>query len=133
MQHTARHERLDKLMGNDFKQYRANMTCGYDNCMYNSQMLKNKSSHFHCLKCEFICSDTNKVVAHRRQHFKIEYINSAGFRKDTSLATCRKPDSEFLSKYCSLNLKQTHYHCVKCDESVLSKAQIKIHQENCNF
>lgn len=31
VQHTARHERLDKLMGDDFKQFRANMHCGYQN------------------------------------------------------------------------------------------------------
>ena len=24
------------------------------------------SSHFHCLKCDYYCTDTNKVVAHRR-------------------------------------------------------------------
>lgn len=38
VQHTARHERLDKLMGDDFKQYRANMHCGYDNCVYKSNL-----------------------------------------------------------------------------------------------
>lgn len=36
VQHTARHERLDKLMGDDFKQYRANMSCGHDDCIYKS-------------------------------------------------------------------------------------------------
>lgn len=40
VQHTARHERLDKLMGEDFKQYRANMRCGYDECAYNKNMGK---------------------------------------------------------------------------------------------
>ena len=40
VQHTARHERLDKLMGDDFKQYRANMRCGYDECVYNKNMGK---------------------------------------------------------------------------------------------
>lgn len=40
VQHTARHERLDKLMGDDFKQYRANMRCGYDECAYNKNMGK---------------------------------------------------------------------------------------------
>lgn len=38
VQHTARHERLDKLMGEDFKQYRANMHCGHDNCTYKSNL-----------------------------------------------------------------------------------------------
>ena len=34
VQHTARHERLDTLMGGDFKQYRANISCGRSNCSY---------------------------------------------------------------------------------------------------
>lgn len=38
VQHTARHERLDKLMGDDFRQYRANMQCGHDYCVYNRNM-----------------------------------------------------------------------------------------------
>lgn len=38
VQHTARHERLDKLMGDDFKQYRANMQCGYDDCVYKNNL-----------------------------------------------------------------------------------------------
>lgn len=40
VQHTARHERLDKLMGDDFKQYRANMQCGHADCAYNKNMGK---------------------------------------------------------------------------------------------
>lgn len=38
VQHTARHERLDKLMGDDFKQYRANMQCGHDQCVYKNNL-----------------------------------------------------------------------------------------------
>ena len=37
VQHTARHERLDKLMGEDFKQYRSNMNCGYEGCEHGLQ------------------------------------------------------------------------------------------------
>lgn len=40
VQHTARHERLDKLMGDDFKQYRANMQCGVNDCVYNKNLGK---------------------------------------------------------------------------------------------
>ncbi|XP_055922519.1 uncharacterized protein LOC129953387 isoform X2 [Eupeodes corollae] len=138
VQHTARHERLDKLMGNDFRQYRANMSCGYENCAYFKNLgSTNKSSHFHCLKCEFICSDTNKVVAHRRQHNKMEYIRMAGFRKVTNSEKC---DSTFETTVatsgnelpgtaeCSYSQKQTHYHCLVCDVSVLSKAQLSSHK-----
>lgn len=34
VQHTARHERMDTLMGDDFRQYRANMRCGVIDCCY---------------------------------------------------------------------------------------------------
>lgn len=40
VQHTARHERLDKLMGDDFKQYRANMSCGHNDCVYKNSLGK---------------------------------------------------------------------------------------------
>lgn len=46
VQHTARHERLDKLMGDDFKQYRANMRCGYEECAYNKNMGKPQKKSF---------------------------------------------------------------------------------------
>lgn len=97
VQHTARHERLDTLMGSDFQQYRATMLCHYDNCPYNNSAVEyreggllsgRKSSHFHCLKCQFVCADTNKVVAHRRLHSKMEFIHSAGFRKVASNENC---------------------------------------------
>lgn len=141
----------------------------------------NKSSHFHCVKCNFICSDTNKVVAHRRQHSKLEYIRMVGFRKVSSNEKCSDtiPDnldmiavaaaaasnditantnftktnnriggSEQLStsssaattstatndqitivgSECSYSMKQTHYHCLTCDCSVLSRAQLGSHR-----
>lgn len=47
-----------------------------------------KSSHFHCQKCDYICTDTNKVVAHRRQHNKTDFIRLSGFRKVASSEPC---------------------------------------------
>ena len=157
----------------------------------------NKSSHFHCLKCNFICSDTNKVVAHRRQHSKLEFIRMAGFRKvannEKCTIGCGKIDENLLSENfhntntnsndndsllqqndelndrklqlhhqhnhshqqelidnnsssssngngnsgenkltppgeCCYSLKQTHYHCLVCDCSVLSRAQLSSHR-----
>jgi len=49
---------------------------------------QNKASHFHCLKCDFVCTDTNKVVAHRRQHQKLDSIMAAGFEKFTPSQNC---------------------------------------------
>ncbi|GAB6019842.1 hypothetical protein CHUAL_001383 [Chamberlinius hualienensis] len=123
VQHTARHERLDTLMGGDFQQFRAQVACGRSDCIYITSpgSLANKASHFHCLKCEFVCTDTNKVVAHRRQHQKLDSITSAGFEKFTAQQSCK-------NEGCSHNQRQTHYHCVKCHYAVLGLSQMSAHK-----
>ncbi|XP_071043666.1 zinc finger protein castor homolog 1 isoform X3 [Parasteatoda tepidariorum] len=123
VQHTARHERLDTLMGGDFQQYRANVNCGRSECMYANTLgaMANKSSHFHCLKCDFVCTDTNKVVAHRRQHAKMDSIYAAGFEKYTQFQSCNITN-------CNHNQKQTHYHCLKCQHAVLGLSQMSSHK-----
>lgn len=123
VQHTARHERLDKLMGDDFKQFRANMHCGFSNCAYNKNLgPNNKSSHFHCLKCNYICSDTNKVVAHRRHHSKQEYIKLSGFSKYSSNDHCQIENCQYT---------QTHFHCLRCSVALLSQTLKQNH--NCRM
>ncbi|XP_050443514.1 zinc finger protein castor homolog 1-like isoform X2 [Adelges cooleyi] len=124
VQHTARHERLDTLMGGDFQQYRANVSCGRADCAYASAMStgQNKASHFHCLKCEFVCTDTNKVVAHRRQHQKLDSIMAAGFEKFTPAQACSQPGG------CVHSGKQTHYHCLSCQYAVLGLSQMTAHK-----
>lgn len=65
-QHTARHERLDTLMGQEFQQFRSNVNCGFYNCSHSGGAggsPSNKASHFHCLKCDFVCTDTNRFVS----------------------------------------------------------------------
>ncbi|XP_065350896.1 zinc finger protein castor homolog 1 isoform X3 [Cloeon dipterum] len=129
VQHTARHERLDTLMGGDFQQFRANVHCGRADCVYATTMpstnvrgaLQNKASHFHCLKCEFVCTDTNKVVAHRRQHQKLDSIMAAGFEKFTPSQNCNVDG-------CAHNQKQTHYHCLSCHYAVLGLSQMSAHK-----
>ncbi|XP_045465819.1 zinc finger protein castor homolog 1-like isoform X1 [Harmonia axyridis] len=123
VQHTARHERLDTLMGGDFQQYRANVACGRPECSYTSSLgsTQNKASHFHCLKCDFVCTDTNKVVAHRRQHQKLDSIQAAGFEKFTPSQNCRVIN-------CQHSGKQTHYHCLQCQYAVLGLAQMSAHK-----
>ncbi|CAH1155485.1 unnamed protein product [Phaedon cochleariae] len=123
VQHTARHERLDTLMGGDFQQYRANVACGRGDCAYTANLgsTQNKASHFHCLKCDFVCTDTNKVVAHRRQHQKLDSIQAAGFEKFTPSQICRVPS-------CQHSGKQTHYHCLQCQYAVLGLAQMSAHK-----
>lgn len=82
---------------------------------------QNKASHFHCLKCDFVCTDTNKVVAHRRQHQKLDSIQAAGFEKFTPSQICRVPN-------CQHSGKQTHYHCLQCQYAVLGLAQMSAHK-----
>nr|XP_046917356.1 zinc finger protein castor homolog 1-like [Dermatophagoides farinae] len=130
VQHTARHERLDTLMGGDFQQFRATVNCGQSDCPYanvnnaTQQQLanNNKTSHFHCLKCDYRCSDTNKVVAHRRQHAKMDNITAAGFDKFS-------PNQDCLIEQCNYKLKQTHYHCGTCNYSVLGLSQMSSHKQ----
>ncbi|GLG97314.1 Transcription factor castor [Gryllus bimaculatus] len=123
VQHTARHERLDTLMGGDFQQFRANVACGRPECVYTSTLgaMQNKASHFHCLKCEFVCTDTNKVVAHRRQHQKLDSIMAAGFEKFTPSQPCSV-------EACAHSGKQTHYHCLSCQYAVLGLSQMSAHK-----
>ncbi|KAE8750785.1 hypothetical protein FOCC_FOCC002495 [Frankliniella occidentalis] len=123
VQHTARHERLDTLMGGDFQQFRANVSCNRPDCVYTSTLgaMQNKASHFHCLKCEFVCTDTNKVVAHRRQHQKLDSIMAAGFEKFTPSQPCH-------SESCAHSGKQTHYHCLSCQYAVLGLSQMSAHK-----
>jgi len=97
------------------------------------------SSHFHCLKCDYYCTDTNKVVAHRRQHQKLDSIAAAGFEKYTPGQSCDEGAAAMLAKSrannkneifppCTHNGKQTHYHCTKCQYSVLGLSQMEAHK-----
>ena len=79
------------------------------------------SSHFHCLKCDYYCTDTNKVVAHRKQHQKMDSIVAAGFEKYSPTQYCGMTS-------CVHNGKQTHYHCGKCQYAVLGLAQMEAHK-----
>ncbi|KAJ8921199.1 hypothetical protein NQ315_013671 [Exocentrus adspersus] len=112
-----------RLWGGDFQQYRANVACGRADCAYTANLgsTQNKASHFHCLKCDFVCTDTNKVVAHRRQHQKLDSIQAAGFEKFTPSQICRVPN-------CQHSGKQTHYHCLQCQYAVLGLAQMSAHK-----
>ena len=59
-QHSERHRRLINLMGDEFEEYRASVDCARPDCEFSR-----KSTHFHCLKCPFICKEAIKVTAHR--------------------------------------------------------------------
>ncbi|CAG5135978.1 unnamed protein product, partial [Candidula unifasciata] len=118
IQHRVRHERLDALMGGEFQQYRASVTCDRADCEFDE-----KASHFHCLKCPYSCADSSKVPAHRKYHTKLDNISSNGFIKYAGSADCQ-------IAACSYFRKQTHYHCTfpGCGHSVLGPSQMAPHK-----
>ena len=117
IQHTLRHERIDSLTGGEMQQFRMNQPCGREGCEY-----EGKASHFHCLKCSYNCTDSSKVLTHRKYHAKLDTISSQGFKKFGVNEKCE------VSR-CPYELKQTHYHCIKteCNYAVLGPAQIASH------
>ncbi|RUS72909.1 hypothetical protein EGW08_019329 [Elysia chlorotica] len=117
-QHTVRHQRLDLLMGEDFQQFRASVTCQRADCEFDE-----KASHFHCLKCPYSCADSSKVPAHRKYHAKLDNISSNGFTKFSGAADCQIAS-------CSYFRKQTHYHCTfhGCNHAVLGPSQMAPHK-----
>ncbi|XP_022667768.1 zinc finger protein castor homolog 1-like isoform X3 [Varroa destructor] len=128
-QHSARHDRLDSVMGSDFRQFRAGVSCGRQDCTFGLATQAKvpgaaKASHYHCSKCDFVCSDTNKVAAHRKQHAKLDSVAAAGFEK------FGPPGSG--SRDCPVegcaHAKQTHYHCLICRHCVLGLAQMSAHK-----
>ena len=117
-QHTMRHQRLDLLMGDDFQQFRASVSCQRADCEFDE-----KASHFHCLKCPYSCADSSKVPAHRKYHAKLDNISSNGFTKFSGTADCQIAS-------CSYFRKQTHYHCTfqSCNHAVLGPSQMAPHK-----
>lgn len=61
--HADRHRKTDDAMGDEFVRYRTKQECGREGCEFH-----NKGTHYHCLRCTFVCSDMSKVVMHRKQH-----------------------------------------------------------------
>jgi hypothetical protein len=114
-QHTLRHQRIDKITGSDFEQYRANLDCGFQKCLYSNQ-----ATHFHCLKCSFTCTDTIKVTTHRKQHNKKDFFISQGFQKYSQSQSCKED--------CKHNQRQTHYHCIVCGSAVVGQSQMAPHR-----
>ncbi|XP_041378245.1 zinc finger protein castor homolog 1-like [Gigantopelta aegis] len=118
VQHTLRHSRLNTIMGDEFQQFRVTVPCGRADCE-----LAGKSSHFHCLRCPFLCADSSKVMAHRKYHVKLDNISSHGFQKYTGTENCGV-------EACTYHKKQTHYHCTfpGCHHAVLGPAQFAPHK-----
>ncbi|KAL5014907.1 hypothetical protein ScPMuIL_009177 [Solemya velum] len=118
VQHTLRHERIDSITGGELQQYRINQDCGVSECEFNK-----KASHFHCFKCSYSCTDSSKVLTHRKYHAKMNSINSQGFQKFSVSQECQ-------INGCNYSKKQTHYHCLSpgCNHAVLGPSQMAPHK-----
>ena len=82
-QHTQKHERIDTILGEDFRQWPIHNICGYATCEFS-----NKAKHYHCTRCEFSCTETSKIEPHRKQHQRMDDITAKGFEKFSLGVNC---------------------------------------------
>ena len=118
-QHTKRHQRTDAIMSDDFVHFRIHIDCQRTHCEHACV-----TSHYHCQQCLFACTDTAKVIAHRKHHFNLKKVAVQGYRKFTKRQAC-----SFES--CSFSGKQCHYHCLEagCVQAMLGAAQMTAHKK----
>ncbi|XP_027433904.1 zinc finger protein castor homolog 1 isoform X2 [Zalophus californianus] len=116
--HAQHHDRVDNLVLDDFKRFKASLRCHFADCPFSGS-----STHFHCLRCRFRCTDSTKVTAHRKHHGKQDVISAAGFCQFSSSADCAVPD-------CKYKLKCSHFHCTYpgCRHTVVGMSQMDSHK-----
>ena len=139
--HNERHKKTDAMMADEFQQFRANVNCERADCEYSKRL-----AHFHCLKCPYICTDSNKVLVHRKQHSKMEdagnFMKVASKMEESKMAVDGKSsaEKEIFVKYgeeekcgfdsCGFNEKAEHFHCKKddCDFATSRAEQLEEHK-----
>ncbi|XP_036599525.1 zinc finger protein castor homolog 1 [Trichosurus vulpecula] len=116
--HAQHHDRVDNLVLDDFKRFKSSLSCDFADCPWSGS-----STHFHCLRCGFRCTDSTKVTAHRKHHGKQDVISAAGFCQFSSSADCEVPD-------CKYKLKCSHFHCTApgCKHTVVGMSQMDSHK-----
>ncbi|XP_017563699.1 zinc finger protein castor homolog 1 isoform X2 [Pygocentrus nattereri] len=116
--HAQHHDRVDNLVLDDFKRFKSSLSCGFADCQFSGN-----STHFHCLRCGFRCTDSTKVTAHRKHHGKQDVISAAGFCQFSSSADCEVAD-------CKYKLKCSHFHCTypECKHTVVGMSQMDSHK-----
>ncbi|KAI8500537.1 Zinc finger protein castor 1 [Branchiostoma belcheri] len=116
--HSQHHDRVDSLVLDDFQRYKSSVSCGRDGCMFSE-----KSTHFHCLRCDFQCTDSTKVTAHRKHHSKNDTVQAAGFKQFGSGVSCEQEG-------CRYNMKCSHFHCMHegCRHVVVGMSQMESHK-----
>ncbi|XP_066528054.1 zinc finger protein castor homolog 1 isoform X3 [Hoplias malabaricus] len=116
--HAQHHDRVDNLVLDDFKRFKSSLSCGFADCQFSGN-----STHFHCLRCGFRCTDSTKVTAHRKHHGKQDVISAAGFCQFSSSTDCEVAD-------CKYKLKCSHFHCTypECKHTVVGMSQMDSHK-----
>ncbi|XP_062248200.1 zinc finger protein castor homolog 1 isoform X5 [Platichthys flesus] len=116
--HAQHHDRVDNLVLDDFKRFKSSLSCSFTDCQFSGN-----STHFHCLRCGFRCTDSTKVTAHRKHHGKQDVISAAGFCQFSSSVDCEVPD-------CKYKLKCSHFHCTfpECKHTVVGMSQMDSHK-----
>ncbi|KAI1892609.1 hypothetical protein AGOR_G00135340 [Albula goreensis] len=116
--HAQHHDRVDNLVLDDFKRFKSSLSCNFPDCQFSGN-----STHFHCLRCGFRCTDSTKVTAHRKHHGKQDVISAAGFCQFSSSADCEVVD-------CKYKLKCSHFHCTypECKHTVVGMSQMDSHK-----
>lgn len=116
--HAQHHDRVDNLVLDDFKRFKSSLCCNFPDCQFSGN-----STHFHCLRCGFRCTDSTKVTAHRKHHGKQDVISAAGFCQFSSSVDCEVPD-------CKYKLKCSHFHCTypECKHTVVGMSQMDSHK-----
>ncbi|XP_026542239.1 zinc finger protein castor homolog 1 [Notechis scutatus] len=116
--HAQHHDRVDNLVLDDFKRFKSSLSCHFPDCQFSGN-----STHFHCLRCGFRCTDSTKVTAHRKHHGKQDVISAAGFCQFSSSVDCEVPE-------CKYKLKCSHFHCTYpgCKHTVVGMSQMDSHK-----
>ncbi|KAM4652571.1 zinc finger protein castor homolog 1 isoform 2-T2 [Discoglossus pictus] len=116
--HAQHHDRVDNLVLDDFKRFKSSLSCNFPDCQFSGN-----STHFHCLRCGFRCTDSTKVTAHRKHHGKQDVISAAGFCQFSSSTDCEVSD-------CKYKLKCSHFHCTypSCKHTVVGMSQMDSHK-----
>ncbi|XP_072888279.1 zinc finger protein castor homolog 1 isoform X1 [Hemitrygon akajei] len=116
--HAQHHDRVDNLVLDDFKRFKSSLRCNFADCQFSGN-----STHFHCLRCGFRCTDSTKVTAHRKHHGKQDVISAAGFCQFSSSVDCEVAE-------CKYKLKCSHFHCTypDCKHTVVGMSQMDSHK-----
>nr|XP_018671156.1 zinc finger protein isoform X3 [Ciona intestinalis] len=116
--HHQHHERVAGLVRDDFKRIKTTQDCAFDGCPY-----KGNSTHFHCLRCPFKCTDSAKVGTHRRQHVKADTLEQSGFERFRGKEDCMRENCKYRDRNTS------HFHCLQdgCSYTVVGLSGIEQH------